>query len=64
MAERYYGKNRGQNEFDLSEAANPLGTDMEFRMDGTKGLTNAEVQVFLRELGNFMLKNDSGFAPS
>lgn len=64
MALRYYGFNRGQTEFSVTEGAATGGTDAEFRFDETKGFTNAELQVILDQIKNVIIKNQSGYAPS
>lgn len=57
MANRYYGFNRGQTEFEVTEGASTGSTDVEFRVDDTKNLTKDELERFLQMLKNVILKN-------
>lgn len=59
MASEFYGLNRGQTEFKVTEGAATGGTDIEVRIDTGKGWTMAEIQQKLEELANFILKNAS-----
>lgn len=59
MASRFYGLNRGQHEFDVTEGAATGATDVEIRVDTGKNLTKEEILQKLRELMNVILKNNS-----
>lgn len=57
MANRYFGLNRGQTEFDIVQDSSTNSTDIELRVDLSKSLTKSEVLVKLEELENAILKN-------
>lgn len=56
MADRFFGLNRGQTEFQAAEGAATQATDIEVRVDLTKNLTKSEVLQKLEELSNHILK--------
>lgn len=59
MASRFYGFNRGQNEFQVTEGASTGSTDVELRVDTGRSLTINEILDFLERLQNVILKNQS-----
>lgn len=59
MASRFYGLNRGQTEFSVTEGASTGSTDVEVRVDTGKSLTKEEILQKLEQLRNVILKNAS-----
>lgn len=57
MASEFYGFNRGQTEFNVTEGSSTGSTDIELRVDLTKSLTKEEVCSFLQMLENVIMKN-------
>lgn len=57
MANRFYGLNRGQTEFNVTEGASTGSVDVEVNIDLTKNLTKEEVLQIIYMLGNHILKN-------
>lgn len=58
MANQYYGLNRGQNEFDITQGTSTQSTDVELRFDLSKSLTKSEVLMALEKIENQILKDD------
>lgn len=63
MAQNFIGMNRGQ--FTARPGALTVGTatgntDIELRMDTTKGLTKKDVMLFLCALENYIVSNGVG----
>lgn len=58
MANRYYGLNRGQTEFSVTEGAATGSTDIEIRVDLSKSLIKSEVLVKLDELIDHIIKGN------
>jgi len=69
MASAFYGLNRGQTgrtsaagTQQVTESATATGsTDVEVRIDLTKGLTKAEILIIMERLKEWILKNQSKF---
>ncbi len=59
MASRYYGLNRGQTEFQVTEGASTGSTDIELRVDTGKSLTKNDIILALEYFINIILKNAS-----
>lgn len=57
MASEYYGLNRGQTEFQIVNGTSTNSTDIEVRVDLTKGFKKSEVLVKLEELADHILKD-------
>ena len=57
MADRYFGLNRGQTEFQAVQDSSTNATDVEVRVDLSKSLTKQEVLEKLEEIQNMILKN-------
>lgn len=62
MATRRYMISRGENEFDVTEAAGSAtaSKNIEITVDLAVSLTKSEVLQAIDKLKNFMLKNASG----
>lgn len=58
MASRFYGLNRGQTEFQVTEGSATGSTDVEVRVDLTKSLDKNDVLVKLQEICNWILKGN------
>ena len=54
MASRFLCLNRGQNEFDVVEAATTQGSDIELRVDTGKNLTKNEVRMAVEWFENYL----------
>jgi hypothetical protein len=62
MASAYFGLNRGQTEFQVTESGTTSGsTDIEIRIDLTKGLQKSEMLQLIEMIENHILKNQSKF---
>lgn len=57
MASEFYGFNRGQTEFSVTEGSSTGSTDVELRVDLTKNLTKEEICSILQMLENVIMKN-------
>lgn len=57
MAKQYFGLNRGQTEFDITQDSSTVSKDVELVIDLSKSLTKSEVLIKLEELENAILKN-------
>lgn len=58
MAQVFYGKDRGQTEFEIVQDAATQGTDIELRYDTTKNLEKNEILIALDEIKNRILKDN------
>lgn len=58
MASQYYGRNRGQNEFDITQGTATQSTDVEVRFDLTKNLDKHEVLIALDDIKHQILKDN------
>lgn len=58
MASEYYGLNRGQTEFQVTEQASTPSKDVELKIDLTKNLTKAEVILILEMIENHLVKGN------
>ena len=54
MASRFFCLSRGQNEFDVVEAAATQGSDIELRVDTGKSLTRNEVRMAVEWFENYL----------
>ena len=54
MASRFFCISRGQNEFDIVEAATTQGSDIELRVDTGKSLTKNEVRMAVEWFENYL----------
>lgn len=52
MANLFVGSNRGQTEKDIVKGSSTNSTDIEVRIDDTKGWKRSEIVQKLRELAN------------
>lgn len=59
MANRFYGLNRGQTEFDVVDASSTQSKDIEVNIDLSKSWEKGEVLVKLEEIYNAILKDQS-----
>lgn len=58
MAQSFYGINRGQNqEKVVLQVGLSNGTDIEVRLDSTKGVLESELLLALEKITNFIIKN-------
>lgn len=60
MADIFYGLDRGQSEFAVTEDSSSPGLDVEICVDLAVSLTKSEVLQLIDMLKNHMLKNASG----
>lgn len=58
MASEFYGINRGQTEPDVVKGTSTNSTDIEVRVDLTKGLLESEVLFLLETIINKIITND------
>lgn len=58
MASEYYGLNRGQTEFQVVNSSSTNSTDIEVRIDLTKGFTTAEIDNKLQEIYDTIIRNN------
>lgn len=58
MASEYYGLNRGQTEFEVTEQNSSPSKDVELKVDLTKNLTKAEVILILEMIENHLVKGN------
>lgn len=58
MASEYYGLNRGQHSEDVTQGSSTGSTDIEVRIDLTKGLGESDVMILLDEIKNYILSKD------
>ena len=61
MADRFFGLNRGQREFDVTEGASTGSTDIEIRVDTGKSWKKSEILQKLEELKNHILAKQTTF---
>ena len=51
MADRFFGINRGTDAFTpVTEGSSTGSTDIELRVDDTKGLTKSDVEILLQNI--------------
>ncbi len=58
MADRFYGLDRGETEFDVTEQATSPTKDVEVAIDLAVNLTKSEVLQKLDEIKNHIVKGD------
>lgn len=57
MANRFFGFNRGQTEFQIVESGSTQTKDVELNLDLSKNITKSELLKMLDEIKNYLLKS-------